>query len=92
MHLTPVMMVRSLKADNFDEAKKFGLMDCIECGCCSYVCPANVRLVQRFRLGKSVIRQQLADKKAAEAAKAAAATSATPANSASGANQNGGTK
>lgn len=86
MHLTPVMMVRSLKANNFDEAKKFGLMDCIECGCCSYVCPANVRLVQRFRLGKSVIRQQMADKKAAEAAKAAVATSAAPAN------QNGGTK
>ena len=93
MHLTPVMMVRSLKADNFDEAKKFGLMDCIECGCCSYVCPANVRLVQRFRLGKSVIRQQIADAKAkADADKKAAATSAAPANSASGANQNGGTK
>ena len=94
MHLTPVMMVRSLKANNFDEAKKFGLMDCIECGCCSYVCPATVRLVQRFRLGKSVIRQQIADAKAKADAdkKAAVATSAAPANSASGANQNGGTK
>jgi electron transport complex protein RnfC len=87
MHLTPVMMMYSIKAHNFEDAEKFGLMDCIECGCCSYVCPANIRLVQRFRWGKSVIRQQLADKKAADAAKTAA-----PANSASGANQNGGTK
>ena len=64
MHLTPVMMVRELKAANTDSAKNFGLMDCIECGCCSYVCPANVRLVQRFRLGKAIVRAQIAAAKA----------------------------
>lgn len=64
MHLTPVMMARELKAQNTDGAKRFGLMDCIECGCCSYVCPANVRLVQRFRLGKQLVRAQLAQAKA----------------------------
>jgi electron transport complex protein RnfC len=78
MHLTPVMMVRELKSENFDAARKFGLLDCIECGCCSYVCPANVRLVQRFRLGKALLRQQQADAKAkADAEKAAAASAAT---------------
>lgn len=71
MHLTPVMMVRELKAENYDGAKKFGLMDCIECGCCSYVCPANIRLVQRFRLGKAIVRQQMADAKAKAAAQSA---------------------
>lgn len=64
MHLTPVMMARELNAQNTDGAKRFGLMDCIECGCCSYVCPANVRLVQRFRLGKQLVRAQLAQAKA----------------------------
>ena len=72
MHLTPVMMVRSLKAENYDEAIKFGLMDCIECGSCSYVCPANVRLVQRFRLGKSIVKDQMAEAKAKAAAEKAA--------------------
>jgi len=67
--LTPVMMVRSLKLGDYEKAKKFGLMDCIECGSCSYICPANVRLVQRFRMGKAVIRSQMA----AEKAKATAA-------------------
>lgn len=61
--LTPVMIVRSLKADNLDGARRFGLMDCVECGCCSYVCPANIRLVQRFRIGKAEYRAILANKK-----------------------------
>ena len=62
IRLTPVMMVRELKADNIESAKKFGLMDCIECGCCSYVCPGNVKLVQRFRMGKAIIRNSMAKK------------------------------
>ena len=73
MGLTPVMMVRELKAENLDSAKKYGLMDCIECGCCSFICPANVRLVQRFRIGKGKVRAIMAMEKAkAEAAKKAA--------------------
>ena len=76
LHLTPVMMVRSLKADNIEKAKSFGLMDCIECGCCSFTCPANMRLVQRFRIGKSIVRAQMAAEKAKAAAAKAAAESA----------------
>ena len=65
MHLSPVLMIRELKAENTDKArKKYGLMDCIECGCCSYVCPANVRLVQRIRMGKGIVRAQIAAERA----------------------------
>ena len=60
MHLNPVLMVRELKEGNTEKARKYGLMDCIECGCCAYTCPANVRLVQRFRLGKAIVRSQMA--------------------------------
>ncbi len=70
LHLTPVMMARTLKVGNTEKAKKFGLMDCIECGSCSYMCPANVRLVQRFRMGKALVRAQIAAEKAKAAAKA----------------------
>ena len=70
MALTPVLMVRNVKSGDLAAAKKFGLMDCIECGCCSFVCPANVRLVQRIRLGKGAVRAQIAIEKAkAESAK-----------------------
>jgi electron transport complex protein RnfC len=35
-------------------------MDCIECGCCAYTCPACVPLVLGFRSGKQRIRDHAA--------------------------------
>jgi electron transport complex protein RnfC len=54
--LTPVLMNLRLDQDNLDEAVKAGLMDCMECGSCAYVCPARIKLVQRFRVGKQKLR------------------------------------
>lgn len=68
MRLTPVMIIRELKAGNLDKAKKFGLMDCIECGCCVFVCPAHINIVQRIRLGKNLMRQKIAEQNAKEQA------------------------
>jgi electron transport complex protein RnfC len=69
--LSPAIMNQALEAGDLDEAVKAGLMDCIECGSCSYVCPARIRLVQRFRVGKQRLRirqtQEQARKKAMEA-------------------------
>ena len=31
----------------------YHLNDCFECGCCSYVCPSNIPLVQYFRIAKT---------------------------------------
>ena len=55
-YLSPVLMVRALKTGKLDEAVKLGLMDCVECGACSYICPAHIKLVQRFRIGKQLLR------------------------------------
>jgi electron transport complex protein RnfC len=33
------------------------LMDCFECGACSFVCPAHIPLVQRFRVAKAAVRK-----------------------------------
>ncbi len=57
-HLAPVLMVRALKANDFNEAVRCGLMDCVECGGCSFVCPARIKLVQRFRVGKQLFREE----------------------------------
>ncbi len=54
--LSPALLNAALKAGDFEEAEKIGLLDCIECGTCSYVCPARVQLVQRFRVGKQLLR------------------------------------
>jgi len=43
--------------------REFGLMDCIECGCCDLVCPSHIPLTADFRVAKGRIRE-LADEKA----------------------------
>jgi len=36
------------------------LMDCFECGSCSFVCPAHIPLVHRFRTAKAAVRRSKA--------------------------------
>jgi len=33
------------------------LLDCFECGSCSFVCPAHIPLVQQFRVAKAAVRR-----------------------------------
>ncbi len=74
--LYPVMIAKELHAGNLSNAQKYGLMDCVECGTCSYVCPAHIQLVQRFRVGKQLFRTELQKKqKKAELLKAKSAES-----------------
>jgi len=53
-------------------ADELHLMDCFECGACSYVCPAHIPLVQRFRVAKAAVRR------AASTAQAEAAREGEP--------------
>jgi electron transport complex protein RnfC len=39
----------------FDRAEKERIMDCIECGSCSYTCPANRPLLDYIRFGKGKV-------------------------------------
>jgi electron transport complex protein RnfC len=54
--LSPVLMNIALNTGDLDEAVRTGLMDCIECGSCAYNCPARIKLTQRFRVGKQLLR------------------------------------
>ena len=36
---------------------EFNLMDCFECGSCSFVCPSHIPLVQQFRTAKAAVRR-----------------------------------
>ncbi len=53
--LQPYLLDALAEKDRFDDAEKAGAMDCIECGCCAYTCPANRHLVQGMRLAKCEI-------------------------------------
>jgi electron transport complex protein RnfC len=57
-------------AKNFGKTQEYNIFDCIECGCCSYVCPSHIPLVQYFRFAKSEIWARERDKKASDLAKA----------------------
>ncbi len=41
-------------------AEEYHLMDCFECGSCSWVCPSNIPLVQYFRIAKGIVREKKA--------------------------------
>jgi electron transport complex protein RnfC len=49
-------MMAAANANKFDEYEKLGGMECIECGCCTYVCPAKRPLTQTFKLAKAKVR------------------------------------
>jgi electron transport complex protein RnfC len=63
LKLLPVILNNSLDSDDLDYAVKAGLLDCMECGSCAYVCPAKIKLVQRFRVGKQRLRMRQNAKK-----------------------------
>jgi len=63
--LQPQELYWFAKSDNLEKARDYHLFDCIECGCCTYVCPSNIPLVQYYRYAKSEI---IAADKAQEAA------------------------
>ena len=60
-----LMMVASLQKNTERFEKLYG-MECIECGCCSYVCPARRPLTQGFKQMKRKVNAE----KRAKAAKA----------------------
>lgn len=53
--LQPQQLHWYAKEFNSDRLNDYSLFDCIECGCCSYVCPSHIPLVDEFRQAKSRI-------------------------------------
>jgi Na+-translocating ferredoxin:NAD+ oxidoreductase subunit C len=50
--LAPHMLSITAELTNFDEAKRYHPFDCIECGCCDYVCPSKRPIVHLIRYTK----------------------------------------
>ena len=44
------------------DTESFGALECYECGCCSYVCPAERPLVQFMQVAKAALRRSAAVK------------------------------
>ena len=42
MFLEPTTLYKNTDRENWDIVERNNVLDCIECGCCSYVCPAKI--------------------------------------------------
>jgi len=59
LFLNPSQLGLLAKSGQYERmADEFNLLDCFECGSCSYVCPAHIPLVQRFRAAKGLVRKR----------------------------------
>ena len=57
MRLQPLYLYRYVNANRLDQLDKLNLMDCMECGSCAFTCPGKLPLVEKFRLGKKMMRE-----------------------------------
>ncbi|MDH5627032.1 MAG: RnfABCDGE type electron transport complex subunit C, partial [Candidatus Krumholzibacteria bacterium] len=70
--LNPSLLGQLARSGQYEGMRKLHLLDCMECGSCSYVCPSNIPLVQRFRVAKALLREEDARRQAKEREEAAA--------------------
>jgi electron transport complex protein RnfC len=64
MGLSPTQLAKFVQFEKWEQAEKWGVLDCIECGCCRYICPSKIPLVHWLRLGKNKISRAKRKKKA----------------------------
>jgi electron transport complex protein RnfC len=57
MGLSPKEIGIYVEAGKGHLTEQFGVMECFECGCCAYVCPAKRPMVQFCRIGKMQVKK-----------------------------------
>lgn len=55
MGLEPYLLEKLGEKNRLEEAERRGLMDCMECGSCSYICPADRPILDYIRTAKAKI-------------------------------------
>ena len=64
MHLMPLNLAKFSEMDNLDMLEKYHVTDCMECGLCSYVCPARRNPSQLIKNGKQAVIERIKSKAA----------------------------
>lgn len=70
--LVPVELAAHVRHDDLEGAAKLGVMDCVSCGSCSWVCPSHIPLVHYFNYAKGALNAQDREKRKSERTKALA--------------------
>ena len=58
MRLMPLKLSAAAKKDDLEMAARYNILECIECGLCSYICPANKNLLQYIRMIKPEVMKK----------------------------------
>ena len=56
MGLEPYLLMNLAKMRLAPEVRDAGVMNCLECGCCTYICPSARPMVDYIRLGKQIAK------------------------------------
>lgn len=57
MGLEPYLLIRMSQRMMFEKMEHERVLDCMECGSCSFECPANLPLLDYIRLGKTEVNK-----------------------------------
>ncbi|MDD4237274.1 MAG: electron transport complex subunit RsxC [Desulfotomaculaceae bacterium] len=57
MLLMPALLAKAYEAKDVEQLQKLNVALCMECGCCSYVCPAKKQLSFTNKLGKRLVME-----------------------------------
>ena len=52
IRLYPYLLRSDIDKNDLESAKKHGLLDCVLCGACSYICPARRYLTSSFKAAR----------------------------------------
>ncbi|MBN1777427.1 MAG: electron transport complex subunit RsxC [Clostridiales bacterium] len=69
MLLCPSDIDKAMRKSDFETAEKLGAMNCLECGACSWSCPAKRSLTQSCKTCKKVITEKRRQQRQREEAK-----------------------
>lgn len=61
--LDPTAISKAYKGNDPETLERLKVNLCMECGCCSYVCPAKRNIVQRNKMAKTMLRNYQTEKK-----------------------------
>ena len=56
--INPAGIANALANNDLATVEALGVNLCMECGCCSFVCPAHIPLVQKNKLAKAALKEE----------------------------------
>ncbi|MFC1679465.1 Na(+)-translocating NADH-quinone reductase subunit A, partial [Elusimicrobiota bacterium] len=55
--IIPEQLAKSVIAGDLEEAEKHGILDCAECGLCTFICPSDIEIADVIERGLAQIRK-----------------------------------